>query len=109
MLEAMKFTVGLAFALAFVGCSSSSGPAGPSAVVLSASPLTSVTELSINVGSTGGGTGNKIIGAKLQNDGSGKVWKAPVFFNFYYPPEQPNNSFFFHTPPHPARGVGVIS
>jgi hypothetical protein len=108
MLKAMKFTVGFAFALAFVGCSSSSGPAGPSAVVLPASPLTSVTGLSINVGSTGGGTWIKIIGTDLQRDASVTFGNATVFSNSYDPRDEPNTSLLITTPAHLAGVVDVI-
>jgi hypothetical protein len=110
MLRAMKFTLGFAIALAVVGCSSSSGPAGPSAAVLPAGPIPTVTGLSIHVGSTGGGTWIKIIGTDLQRGASVTFGNATVFSDSYAydPRDEPNTSLLITTPAHPAGVVDVI-
>jgi hypothetical protein len=109
-LKAMKFTLGFVFALAFVGCSStsSSGPTAPSAAVLPAGPTPTVTGLSVNVGSTDGGTRIKIIGTDLLRGASVTFGNAKVFSNSNDPRDAPNTSLLITTPAHAAGVVDVI-
>jgi hypothetical protein len=106
----MRFTLGFVFALAFVGCSStsSSGPTAPSAAVLPAGPTPTVTGLSVNVGSTDGGTRIKIIGTDLLRGASVTFGNAKVFSNSYDPRDAPNTSLLITTPAHAAGVVDVI-
>jgi hypothetical protein len=102
------FVVVAVLALHGAGCSSASTPSAPTpTVVTPATPTVgtaSVTSLSPNLGSTGGATEVKIVGAGL----GATVTFGGVAVQGRFDSRSPNGLMLVYTPPHAAGTVDVV-
>lgn len=112
MIRGMRSGIGFAVALGFAGCSggpmtSSLGPSAPS-VVSVVLPIPTITAISVNVGSTEGGTPIRITGTNLQRGASVTFGEVKVTSNSWDPRDAPGTSLLITTPAHAAGQVDVI-
>lgn len=115
MFVVVRSTIGVAIALGFAGCSGGpdpspvlSAPLAPTAAVVPSAPAPIVTALSVNTGSTGGGTPIKIRGTELHRGASVTFGTATVASDSYDPRDAPGTSLLINTPAHTAGVVDVI-
>jgi hypothetical protein len=111
MFPIMTWTVGMGAALSVAGslvsCNGDSSPVAPTFALSRENP--SVIALSINVGSTGGGTPVKITGTKLQQRATVTFGTAtPTSSTSWDPREVAGTSLLINTPAHAAGVVDVI-
>ncbi len=105
----MRLSIGFAVALGLVGCSGA--PSAPSALPTAApppGPIPTVTALSVNIGSTDGGTPIRITGTNLQRGASVTFGQTTVTSNSWDPRDAPGTSLLITTPAHAAGQVDVI-
>jgi hypothetical protein len=100
----------IATALGAVGCNGSSHlpVASPSAIVIPANPPSSVTGVSINRGSTAGGTKFKIRGTNLARESTVTFGNVKALSNSYDPRDEPGTTLYITSPPHPAGVVDLV-
>jgi hypothetical protein len=88
--------------------SPSIAPEVPSGRVLTSGATPLVTALSIDAGSTGGGTPIKIRGTNLDHNATVTFGNNMVRSNSWDPRDEPGTSLLVHTPAHAAGAVDVI-
>ena len=106
----IRSTVGVSVALILTGCSDNSGPL-PIAPTLGPTTVTAgptVTSISLNVGSTRGGTPIEITGSGLRSSATVTFGTATASPKRYDPRDAPNTLLVVDTPAHAAGVVDVI-
>ena len=108
----VMWTVGIGTALSVAtgsaSCSGDSSPVAPTAAAVPSGPTPTVTALSINMGSTGGGTPVRITGTDLQRGASVTFGSTTVTSTGYDPRDEPGTSILIDTPAHAAGLVDVV-
>ena len=96
--------------LGFVGCAGpSTSPSAPSprAMLLPPALTPTVTALSVEIGSTNGGTPIRFTGTNLQRGASVTFDRVTVTSNSWDPRDAPGTSLLITTPPHTAGKVDL--